>query len=67
MLEKKAREERRAKLLRKRGNNLNLEIYNDVVFLNPSPIASTFPRVWYLARILIIILEIGGGCISPGR
>ena len=55
------REERRSKSSRKRGSDLNSEMHDDAASFNPSHIASAFPRVWYLARILIAISESSEG------
>ena len=55
------REERRSKSSRKRGSDPNSEMHDDAASFNPSHIASAFPRVWYLARILIAISESSEG------
>ena len=39
----------------------NSEMHDDAASFNPSHIASAFPRVWYLARILIAISESSEG------
>ena len=59
--EERVREERRSKSSRKRGSDPNSEMHGDAASFNPSHIASAFPRVWYLARILIAISESSEG------
>ena len=59
--EERVREERRSKSPRKRGSDPNSEMHGDAASFNPSHIASAFPRVWYLARILIAISESSEG------
>ena len=59
--EERVREERRSKSSRKRGSDPNSEMHDDAASFNPSHIASAFPRVWYLARILIAISESSEG------
>ena len=59
--EERVREERRPKSSRKRGSDPNSEMHGDAASFNPSHIASAFPRVWYLARILIAISESSEG------
>ena len=59
--EERVREERRSKSSRKRGSDPNSGMHDDAASFNPSHIASAFPRVWYLARILIAISESSEG------
>ena len=59
--EERVREERRSKSSRKRGSDPNSEMHGDAASFNPSHIASAFPRVWYLARILIAMSESSEG------
>ena len=59
--EERVREERRSKSSRKRGSDPNSETHDDAASFNPSHIASAYPRVWYLARILIAISESSEG------
>ena len=59
--EERVREERRSKSSRKRGSDPNSEMHDDAASFNPSHIASAFPRVWYLARILIAMSESSEG------
>ena len=52
---------KKIQVVKKRGSDPNSEMHDDAASFNPSHIAFAFPRVWYLARILIAISESSEG------